>query len=144
MLVRRVSLAVAALLAVLVPAFAAPSADAQSWAGQGRAQGRVLDEEGEPITGATVTLEHEALGGGPPPVESDAKGRWALLGLATGRWSLTIEADGYDTSRGWVTVQGGPAPLTEVRMQPLSVVSMFLKTQVRSSLGSQNSAATRA
>jgi hypothetical protein len=62
------------LLAALV--LALPLA-AQEWAGRQRVQGIVLNENGEPIPGATVTL---TLGEeGPPPLQTDNKGRWTVL-----------------------------------------------------------------
>lgn len=95
------------------------------WQGTGRAQGVVLDPKGKPMQDARVTLAPEATPDqGPPAATTDKKGRWAFLGLAGGRWRLTIEAEGYITSEGWIMVPDeGPAPLTRVEMRPLEEVS---------------------
>lgn len=112
-----------ALVALLCLGSAAVGAQAQDWWGYGRAHGVVLGQDEEPVAGARVALTLEgAAGEGPEPTTTDAKGRWALLGLAPGRWRLTIEAEGYLSSEGWVMVQeSGPGPNVKVELQPLSM-----------------------
>jgi dienelactone hydrolase len=113
-----------ALAVVLALAAVAGPARGQ-WQGTGRAQGVVLDEHGKPVQGARVTLVgDDTEGTGPPPATTDKKGRWAFLGLAGGRWKLTIEAEGYLTSSGSIQVPDeGPAQLTKVELRPLKEVS---------------------
>lgn len=74
-------------------AFAAP-AQAQDWKGMGRVEGKVLDEKGAPITGASVKLARASDGGG-TTLKTDKKGRWAIAGIAAGTWNADIEAGGY-------------------------------------------------
>jgi tetratricopeptide (TPR) repeat protein len=63
--------------------------------GQGaRVQGQVLDGNGQPIEGATVTLVSADLGAR-HTATTDAQGRWAVLGLEGGRWDVDLEAEGY-------------------------------------------------
>ena len=116
----RASPLIVALLLLLV-ALTIP-AEAQMWRGTGRASGRVLAPDGEPIRGATVTLrwadEPEA---GPAPVATSKKGAWSILGLAPGRWLLMIDADGYRQSQGTVDVRGGATPPIEVTLRPLVI-----------------------
>ena len=65
---------------------------AQDWKGKARVEGRVSNEKGEPIAGATVQLRRYGAG---PDVKTDKKGRWAYLGLAGGPWDVDVVATGY-------------------------------------------------
>lgn len=99
-------------------------AQAQPWQGMGRIQGVVRDTDGKALDGARVTLRLDSdPEEGPAATTTDEKGRWALIGLAGGRWRLSIERQGYDTVSGWLQVAAeGPSPLSEVQMHPLSEV----------------------
>lgn len=78
---------------------------AQSWAGRGRLQGTVTDEADKPIAGAKVTLRQGAGSeSGPPPLATDAKGKWSILGLAGGDWFLSVEAAGFVGQDGTIRV----------------------------------------
>lgn len=89
--------------------------------GRGRASGQVLDADGKPLPGASVTLRLGEPPAGPPSVTTDSGGRWAFLGLGAGRWKLTVEAPGWITAEGWVEVrEDGPASPTRLRLRPLS------------------------
>lgn len=59
-----------------------------------RVQGSVLDADGQPIEGASVTLENAAIGP-PRTLSTDKRGRWAVLGLEAGSWNVDFEAEGY-------------------------------------------------
>lgn len=81
------------------------STGAQDWAGRGRVQGVVSDENGDPVKGATVRLTKGGLDGpGPDPIETNAKGRWSYLGLGGGPWTVEIEYPGYAVSEGQIHV----------------------------------------
>jgi tetratricopeptide (TPR) repeat protein len=73
--------------------FWAGAAGAQDWRGKARVDGRVLNDKGEGIPGAKLTLRR--YGAGPEAVTTDKKGRWAYLGLANGGWDIDVEASGY-------------------------------------------------
>lgn len=74
----------------------AASASAQGWKGMGRLQGSIVDPSGKAIEGAKVVLKStRANNTGPDPIVTDAKGRWAALGLMGGTWSLDVTAEGY-------------------------------------------------
>ena len=89
------------LLAILAPNLLL----AQAWAGKGRAEGLVVDRQGQPIEGAQVTLRPASSpDDGPEPLTTNKKGRWGYLGLTGGIWAVTIDADGYMTSRGQMQV----------------------------------------
>jgi tetratricopeptide (TPR) repeat protein len=97
---------------------------AQEWAGRGRLTGKVVDEAGKPIQGAKVymrmteePIDVENLGEGPKVMETDGKGKWSVLGLASGAWRVLIVKDGLMPSEGQVRVnEYGPPP------QPIEVV----------------------
>jgi hypothetical protein len=99
---RRLSLAVAALVTVC---FAVPAA-AQS----GRAQGLVRDVSGRPVRAAIVHAHND--NSHPSDVQSatDDKGRWAMIGLASGEWRFTVEAPGYVTASATVPVRVAASP----------------------------------
>lgn len=84
----------------LVLALAAPAA-AQDWVGRGRAHGQVVDQDGEPVEGAKVTLHLPGRpDAGPEPKLTGENGRWAFGGLTGGNWTVVIEKEGYVTSEG--------------------------------------------
>lgn len=73
--------------------------------GTGRLQGTVTDEEtGKPVAGAKVTITIADGSTQPIVSKTDARGRWAALGLVSGAWNIDIEAPGYVTTRGAVSV----------------------------------------
>ena len=74
----------------------AGSLSAQDWKGKARVEGRVSNEKGEPIAGATVQLRRYGNG---PDVKTDKKGRWAYLGLAGGPWDVDVVAPGYQSRK---------------------------------------------
>src|SRR5262245_44187492 len=84
---RRFQLTAAALV---IFCLAAPAA-AQS----GRAQGIVKDTSGHPIRSASVRAVNPA--GHPSEITSttDARGRWAMIGLSSGEWRFFVEAPGF-------------------------------------------------
>ncbi len=99
-------------------------APAQDWAGQGRLSGVVLDDSEKPIEGARVTVSPvERPGEGPPPTLTNRKGRWAVGGLAQGRWRLVISAEGFLRSEGWGAVGPGPGSAIRVVLRPLAEVA---------------------
>ena len=85
---RLVSVA-ASLLALFALILAAAPAQAQAWAGKGRLQGSLKDEQGKPVQGATITLRKgtdrvDPKADGPKPLLSDKNGKWSILGLGGG------------------------------------------------------------
>lgn len=97
-------------LAVVLTLLVASMATAQV-RGRGRIQGSVVDESGNAIANATVTVA--PADGNTTPIKSktDAKGRWSALGLTGGVWNIDIEAAGFQTSR-------GTANVSEIQMLP--------------------------
>jgi len=70
------------------------SAGAQENLGKGRITGTVVDENGAPLEGVLIVVE---LIGSTTKLEaqSDKKGRFAVVGLGTGKWRITGSKDGY-------------------------------------------------
>jgi len=79
--------------------------------------GRITDSEtGEPIEGARVVFENPTST--PPRMEqtTDANGSYRVLGLNSGQWMLTVEADGYDPNPGPVNIRQANNPNVDVPM----------------------------
>ncbi len=102
----------------LLLAVAATPVLAQGWAGRGRLQGTVKDENGEPIEGARITLIR--AGEGPEPFFTNAKGKWSFLGLTNGMWTVSIEFPGYVPSEGTVGAnEFGRSATVNVTLRPI-------------------------
>ncbi|HUP42644.1 MAG TPA: tetratricopeptide repeat protein [Thermoanaerobaculia bacterium] len=91
----------------------------QDWVGRGRAHGQVVDEQGDPVADATVTLHLPGRpDAGPEPEVTGKDGRWAFGGLLGGKWTVVIEHDGYMTSEGSFAVnEFAPAQPLRVELQ---------------------------
>jgi protocatechuate 3,4-dioxygenase beta subunit len=57
--------------------------------------GQVVDEKGDPVSGATVTVQAETDPVSVPQRWSNAEGRFRVPGLAPARYSVLVELDGY-------------------------------------------------
>jgi tetratricopeptide (TPR) repeat protein len=121
---------------------------AQDWRGRGRLQGTVLDENGKPVEGATITLRNakgpvKAEDPGPAPMKTDKKGHWTILGLASGSWGVLIEKDGYIPSEGRANVEEfGIVPPLDIKLKPIPKEQAAAQQQEKTpSKGSQAIAA---
>jgi tetratricopeptide (TPR) repeat protein len=103
-----------ALLVAIAVALATPAL-AQDWKGLGRMEGRVLDADGKPIAGATVTLNLPERGGG-ATLTTDKKGHWALGGIASGSWQIDFQAPGYAVKKVSISL-----PTEASRLAPVEV-----------------------
>lgn len=113
MVLRRRACVRQALGTVLLVAAAATTAVAQDG---GRVAGIVLDQDGNPIAGAAITATAVGLAEERPAAGFEATtgsdGRFAIIGLASGRWHFTAEADRYQPVEGpWQVLQGRNAPI---------------------------------
>ncbi|MDH7514164.1 MAG: carboxypeptidase-like regulatory domain-containing protein, partial [Clostridiales bacterium] len=65
--------------------------------GKGRINGTVVDDAGNPVEGAVITVEslstETKLEG-----KSDKKGHFAVAGMGTGMWRITASKPGYASS----------------------------------------------
>ena len=100
------------LIVMLAAATVTPTALAQ----RGRLTGVVVGPEGNPIEGATVVAEQPAAY--PPRFErqSDAEGRFSMLGLASGSWTLTAEVEGYHPNSMQVRLRQSANPPATLEM----------------------------
>ena len=61
----------------------------------GSIRGEVSDEEGGPLPGVIVTLQSEALIGGPQTTTTSAEGSYRFPSLPPGAYTLTFEMSGF-------------------------------------------------
>ncbi|MEI6666520.1 MAG: tetratricopeptide repeat protein [Acidobacteriota bacterium] len=84
----------------------APAAPAATdWKGKSKMSGKVIDEAGKAIAGATVKLMLVQANGG-TEVVANAKGEWKVENIAEGMWSLEFWKDGFDPRQVPVQVGG--------------------------------------
>jgi Flp pilus assembly protein TadD len=101
---------------------------AGSAAAQGsRVVGTVKDETGQPIKGATFSLENPDAIPRNFTATSDDRGRFAVLGLKAGEWSIIAQAPGYlpEATRVQVRVTTPVAPTFTLRRAPLPPPSVL-------------------
>src|SRR5262252_3580560 len=104
-----------ALVALILTAIAG-TASAQG----SRVIGIVKDEAGQPIKGATLSLENPDAIPRNFTATSDDRGRFAVLGLQSGEWSIVAQAPGFvaDATRVQVRVATPVAPVFTLRRAP--------------------------
>jgi tetratricopeptide (TPR) repeat protein len=114
-----VSLGRGVLTAVFVAVLAA-GAQAQT----GRVVGVVKDEAGQPIKGATLSLENPDASPRNFTATSDDRGRFAVIGLKAGEWSLVAQAPGFqaEVARLQVRATTPSAPALTLRRAPQAPV----------------------
>ena len=109
------------LVVVVGMALLVPTAFAQG----GILFGRITDAEtGDPVAGATVRLDgHRPMGNADPDVPREEgtsdSGEYTLLGLPSGEWNITVEAEGYQPSPGTVTIRFGRNAPVNIRMDAI-------------------------
>ncbi len=67
----------------------------QAGMGRGRVFGKVLDEEGKPVSDVLIVAESLTERGTVLKGISDKKGDWAIAGFGTGPWRITASKEGY-------------------------------------------------
>jgi tetratricopeptide (TPR) repeat protein len=75
-------------------------------------RGKVVDGQGKPVDGATITFEQQGTNA-KRDTKTDKKGEFLQIGLASGTWKITANKQGVGTasSQGQVS-QGRPVELT--------------------------------
>jgi tetratricopeptide (TPR) repeat protein len=130
------SLAHGACAALIVTTLAA-SAAAQT----GRVVGIVKDETSEPIKGATLSLENPDASPRNFTATSDDHGRFAVIGLKAGEWSIVAQAPGFvsEVARLQVRATTPSGPVLTLRRAPApppsalgSVGAKDLQSELRS------------
>src|SRR5678815_137510 len=100
------------LTSLLVLAFAA-AASAQT---AGRITGIIKDADGKPIKGATVRATNDAVNAKITSTTDD-KGRFAMIGVRTGRWMLVVEAPNFYPLQGSADVSSSNMPFLPLTLQ---------------------------
>lgn len=67
----------------------------QAGRGTGRIGGVVVDENGNPVSGAKIIIYFQGKEEISREAKSDKKGRWSIMGLGSGDWRVTVSAEGY-------------------------------------------------
>jgi hypothetical protein len=116
-----------ALAAVLIAVLAGAAA-----AQIGRIVGVVRDERGQPIKGATVAAENPDASPKSLTATTDDKGRFAMIGLRSGFWTLMARAPGFEPETGLLQVRAAGAPALTFTLQkkplpPPSVIGLAAK-----------------
>jgi len=78
----------------------------------GRITGTVKDETGAPIAGAVVTADNPQTAPSHFTATSDAKGRFALIGLRRGLWAFVVSAEGFEPAELNVPVRSRRTPVS--------------------------------
>lgn len=127
---------------------ASGSAWAQDWQGKSKMSGKVVDEAGKGIEGATVKLLHVAAKAG-PEVTTDKKGAWKVEKLAEGQWIVEFRHASFDPRQ--VAVEIGPKmkePKVDVKLTRLGTDPSFAEriamTEAQPLLAAQKNAEARA
>ncbi|MFN7940033.1 MAG: carboxypeptidase regulatory-like domain-containing protein [Thermoanaerobaculia bacterium] len=106
------------------------AARAESWSGGGRIAGVVHGPDRAPLAGARVTLHWaDPHGPGPDPVASDRQGRFAVPGLASGRWFLDVVRDGLSPGGGRIDLDADrpPPPVRiDLELGPAEIEAAFV------------------
>lgn len=106
------------------------SLSAQAWAGRGRVQGEIRDEQGKPIEGARITLRRgtervDPKADGPKPITTNKNGKFSMLGLVQGAWGILIEKEGFMPSEGQIQVNEYAVA------QPINIVLKVVPKEVQ-------------
>jgi tetratricopeptide (TPR) repeat protein len=97
---------------------------AQEWRGMGRIAGKVVDDNGKPVEGVTVKAILPTAGNQGPQAKSNAKGEWAIAGIARGGWALDFIKEGYETKSVSVSLtEGQRIPAMEIVMTKAAAVA---------------------
>src|SRR5438093_754486 len=99
-------------LATLALALAA-AASAQT---AGRITGTLKDPDGKPIKGATVRATNDAVNARITSTTDD-KGRFAMIGVRTGRWVIVAEAPNFIPLQGSADVSSSNLPVLALTLQ---------------------------
>ena len=82
----------------------------------GRITGTIKDPDGKPIKGATVRATNDAVNARITSTTDD-KGRFAMIGVRTGRWVIVTEAPNFLPLQGTADVSSGNTPVLVLTLQ---------------------------
>ena len=78
-------------------------------AAQNLVVGKVTDVKGQPVEGATVTIEQPSSGR-KYETKTGKNGKFTQVGLIAGAYAITVTKEGVGASKGNVNVRGGRVP----------------------------------
>jgi tetratricopeptide (TPR) repeat protein len=93
----------------------------------GMLRGTVMNDNGDTVEGATVILENSDASPPRREEQTDSRGRFVVLGLNSGEWTLTVEAEGFHPQLLTVRLRQGenaPANVTLERIRHPLVVAL--------------------
>jgi len=82
----------------------------------GRITGTIKDPDGKPIKGATVRATNDAVNMHITSTTDD-KGRFAMIGVRTGRWDIVAEAPNFVPLQGASDVSSSNTPVLQLTLQ---------------------------
>lgn len=91
---------------------------AQEGRGMGRIFGKVEDENGKPVAGAEILVEARDFNF-KTSTKSDKKGSWAVAGLGTGVFRITVSKEGFHNSIVETTVSQFKNPPIKIVLQAI-------------------------
>ncbi|MCH7747364.1 MAG: tetratricopeptide repeat protein [Acidobacteria bacterium] len=94
------------LIVLLAAGTLAPTVLAQG----GRLMGVVLDREGNPLEGALVVAENPDANPSRLEQLTDSRGRYTMLGLNSGSWTVTVEIEGFHSNTAVLRLRQGDNP----------------------------------
>ncbi len=121
-------------LAVLALLGISTRISAQDWTGDSRIMGKVVDENGKPIQGATVKLRIADANAGPDE-KTNKNGEFSALGLRGGTWNIDVQAPGYIVRRLSVSVPGGQGRIPPVDITLKKDVAGEQQKELQGALG---------
>ena len=109
---------------------------AQSYRGQGRMTGIVLDQDGKPLEGVKVKL-FSVKGSSGFELTTDAKGEWKAMYIRGGGWNLDFEKSGYAPKKISTTIEESfKNPAVETRLQ--KVEGLIVSDELKAALNRGN------
>jgi len=109
--------------ALMILAFSASGLYSQEGRGKGRLTGIVVDEAGNPVEGAKITLQYLQFSRKMTST-SNSKGQWGFIGLGLGAVTITTEKEGFIQSIIELQVSGVKAnPVPKIVMQRITAAT---------------------
>ena len=83
------------VIVALVVLFSAGTALAQAGRGTAHMGGSVVDKNGKPVAGAKVLASFDKDNGSKFETTTGKDGKWGIMGIGSGSWTITVTAKGY-------------------------------------------------
>lgn len=120
-----------AAILVLGIVFLASAASAQDWKGNGRMNGRVVDDQNKPLEGVKVFASFGDLKD-VADATTDRRGDWSLDGLAEGSWHLAFEKEKYEPAQASVEIdEGGGSSSVRTKMKLAFDPNAFIQAEAK-------------